>query len=605
MRGSSSFVAPFEEAVSERVWEQRYRLTDGNGGGDVDLEGTLGRVAHALAAPEGPRASDWAARFLDLMQGFRFLPGGRVLAGAGTGRRVTLFNCFVMGVIEDSMEGIFRGLEEGAVTMQQGGGVGYDFSTLRPAGMHARSTGRIASGPVSFMRLWNDMCATLTSTWPRRGAMMGTLRCDHPDIRSFIHAKSDPGDLNCFNLSVQVTDDFMKAVEADEDWPLVFPDPEGHGDTHVLRTWAGFPGLVPCRVVRTVKAAEVWRDLVAAATDNGEPGVLFVDRINACNNLWYRELISATNPCGEVPLPPYGACDLGSLNLTAFVQHPFTPHARLDTAALEQSAAVAVRLLDNVIDVSVYPLPAQAEQVLDCRRLGLGMMGLADALVMLGLAYDSAAARRLAADAARTICHAAYRASIGLAAEKAGFPQLDRKRYLKSRFVQELPAAIRRDIGVHGIRNSHLMAIAPTGSISLLANNVSSGIEPIFGAQVVRRLTRADGGADELEVTDFAVRRWRRINDPDTLPPAFVSAQELAGEAHLAMQSAIQPHVDQAIAKTVNVGSRTGAEAIGGLFFEAWREGLKGMTVFRQSGREPVLRVEESSPSCRREVCAD
>lgn len=592
----------FAETISRVVWEQRYRLSARDGTVEPDLYATLARVARALAAPEGPEAARWERRFLEVMQGWRFLPAGRVLAGAGSGHRMTLFNCFVMGLVEDSTDGIFRALQEAAVTMQQGGGVGCDFSTLRPAGTTAKSSGRQASGPVSFMALWDQCCRTLTATWPRRGAMMATLRCDHPDIERFIDAKIDADALNCFNLSVQVTDAFMQAVTADEDWPLVFPDPDGGGDM-MLRRWPGYGGLVPCRVRRTVPARRLWHRLAERAAGNGEPGVLFIDRINDSNNLGYRELISATNPCGEVPLPPYGVCDLGSINLAAFVSRPFTPGARLDLEAIEAVVPTAVRMLDNVIDVSGYPLPAQAEQSLGCRRIGLGVMGLADALLMLGLAYDGGPARRRAAEAMRTICHAAYRASTELAREKGGFPFLDREQYLRSSFIKGLPAEIRRDIGVHGIRNSHLTAIAPTGSISLLANNVSSGIEPIFSCRLRRHLRDGAGRATEFVVTDDACRRWQRISGDESLPPAYRPAQSLPARAHLAMQSALQPFVDQSIAKTVNLPPEAPSSEVETLFIEGWEAGLKGLTVFRQGGREAVLTADEAAAGCNREVC--
>lgn len=593
---------PFVEALSQEVWEQRYRLAFQDGTVEPDLAATQARVARALAAPEGPEAARWERRFLEIMQGWRFLPGGRVLAGAGSGHRMTLFNCFVMGLVEDSTDGIFRALREAAVTMQQGGGVGCDFSTLRPAGQPAKSSGRRASGPVSFLALWDQCCRTLTATWPRRGAMMATLRCDHPDIERFIDAKRDPEELTCFNLSVQVTDAFMQAVVRDEDWPLVFPDPEGGGDM-MLRHWPGYGGLVPCRVQRTVPSRRLWRQLAERAAGNGEPGVLFVDRINESNNLGYRESISATNPCGEVPLPPYGACDLGSINLAAFVKRPFTPRARLDLDAIGAVVPVAVRMLDNVIDVSGYPLPAQAEQSLGCRRVGLGIMGMADALLMMGLAYDGRAARRRAAEAMRTVCHAAYRASIELAREKGEFPFLVREQYLRSPFIGSLPSDIRRDIGVHGIRNSHLTAIAPTGSISLLANNVSSGIEPIFSCRLRRRLRDGAGRTTEFEVTDDACRRWQRISGDRSPPPAYQPAQSLPAGAHLNMQAALQPFVDQSIAKTVNLEAGAPTSGVEDLFMDGWQAGLKGLTVFRQGGREAVLTADEAAAGCNREVC--
>ncbi|MDO9636494.1 MAG: adenosylcobalamin-dependent ribonucleoside-diphosphate reductase, partial [Thiobacillus sp.] len=342
--------------ISRLVWETRYRAA-----GEADIRASWRRVAQAIAQAEGDQRAQWADRFYALLDGFRFLPAGRILAGAGSGHHVTLFNCFVMGEIADDLEHIFEALKEGALTMQQGGGVGYDFSTLRPAGMVAAATGTIASGPVSFMHIWDAMCATMLSTGARRGAMMATLRCDHPDIETFVDAKRDPAVLRHFNVSVLVTDAFMAAVADDADWPLVFP------------------GLA---ATRTLKARALWQRILRAAYDTAEPGVLFVDTINRDNTLASLETLSATNPCGEIPLPPYGACDLGSLTLTAFVTAPFSPEARLDLDALAAATRLAVRFLDNVIDVSRYPLPAQAGEARSKRRIGLGVTGLADALVL-------------------------------------------------------------------------------------------------------------------------------------------------------------------------------------------------------------------------------
>lgn len=552
---------PFSMEISHHIWATRYRAP-----GEADIGTSWQRVAQAIAAAESRERSQWAERFYGLLDQFRFLPGGRILAGAGTGHRVTLFNCFVMGEIADDLVSIFDALKEGALTMQQGGGVGYDFSTLRPAGMVAAATGSIASGPVSFMRIWDAMCATMLSTGARRGAMMATLRCDHPDIETFVDAKRDPAALRHFNLSVQVSDAFMAAVAADRDWPLVFPAHANESDARTL--------------VRTVKARDLWQRILRAAYDTAEPGVLFVDTINRDNTLADRETLAATNPCGEIPLPPYGACDLGSLNLAAFVASPFAADARLDLDALADSAQLAVRFLDNVIDVSRYPLPAQAEQARHTRRIGLGITGLADALVLLGLRYDSEAARALAARAMQTIRDAAYRASIELAREKGAFPGLDRGTFLSSGFCARLPKEIRDAIAAHGIRNSHLLAIAPAGTISLLANNLSSGIEPIFAAEAERRVLGTDGGYRTHRVIDYAFNLWQRQGRADT-PPALVEARQIDPLAHLHMQAALQPLVDNAISKTINVAADTPFERFADLYHQAHTLGLKGCTVFR------------------------
>ena len=548
--------------ISRHIWDAKYRFR-GPGAADASIEDTWRRIARALAAAE--TAVQWEEQFYRTLSDFRFLPGGRIQAGAGTGRRVTLFNCFVMGAIEDSMDGIFDGLKEGALTMQQGGGVGYDFSTLRPQGTPAKAVGGVASGPVSFMRIWDAMCGTLLSTGARRGAMMATLRCDHPDIERFIEAKQTPGQLRNFNLSVLVTDALMQAVREDADWALVFPDKDAPNSS----------------IHRHVPARALWETLMRATYEYAEPGVLFIDRINRLNNLWYCEQISATNPCGELPLPPYGACDLGSINLTVFVRDPFGARASLDLDAIGETARVAVRMLDNVISVSQFPLAKQAEMARGARRVGLGVTGLSDTLIMLGLHYGEPPARELAARVMRTICHSAYRSSIELAREKGSFPLFDRDRYLTGEYVRTLPADIREDIVRHGIRNSHLTAIAPTGTISLLANNVSSGIEPVFDFQHKRRVLELDGRTVEHELTDYAYELWRSRSEGQLLPRAFVRAHELPPAAHLDMQAALQPYVDSSISKTINVPVDLPFENFKDIYRSAFDLGLKGCTTYR------------------------
>ncbi len=468
--------------ISRHVWETKYRDLEASAAERTIMD-TWRRVAHALAAVEPADPLGWEERFCRILQDYRFLPGGRILAGAGTGHDVTLFNCFVMGAVEDSIPGIFRALQEAAITMQKGGGIGVDFSTLRPRGTKARETGSIASGPLSFMQIWESMCGTILSTGSRRGAMMATLRCDHPDIEEFVAAKRQPGQLRRFNLSVLVTDAFIAAVRGDAEWPLVFPAAafEGEGET-IDCEWSNARGPVSCRVIRRIRARQLWNAILRASYDYAEPGLLFIDCINRLNNLNYREQISATNPCGEIPLPAHGACDLGSINLTRFVLSPFTPEARIDVDGLLETTRAAVRLLDNVIDVSRFPLQQQQDNARGSRRIGLGITGLADAFVMIGLAYGEDRALTLARDIMRSICHTAYRASIAFAREKASFPFFERDKYLQGQFVRKLPDDIRDGIARHGIRNSHLIAIAPTGTISLLAGNVSSGLEPIFAA---------------------------------------------------------------------------------------------------------------------------
>lgn len=568
--------------ISRHVWETKYRYVDRHSC-EQTIANTWRRLARALASVEPENAANWEERFFSVLENFMFLPGGRIHAGAGTARNVTLLNCFVMGTIEDSVSGIFHALQEAALTMQQGGGIGVDFSTLRPRGTAAKGAGTIASGAVSFMQIWDAMCGTILSTGARRGAMMATLRCDHPDIEEFVTAKQRSGQLRRFNLSVQVSDGFIEAVRSNDEWPLVFPAAafEGDGET-ILRDWPGENEPIPCRVIRRVSAAQLWERILRATYDYSEPGVLFIDRINRLNNLWYCERLTATNPCGEIPLPPYGACDLGSLNLTRFVISPFTKEARIDFADLEQTAGVAVRFLDNVIDVSRFPLPQQAESAHGTRRIGLGLTGLADAMVMLGLSYGSKESLAVAGKIMRTICHAAYRASTALATEKHPFPYFERDRYLTGAFIHDLPKDIQSAIARQGIRNSHLIAIAPTGTISLLAGNVSSGLEPIFAASHVRSVLTEDGTSKQFVLTDYALDLWRRSTSlPAEMPPSFVTTAELPITAHIQMQAALQPFVDNSIAKTINVPEHTPFNEFKRIYDMAYDMGLKGCTTFR------------------------
>ena len=445
------------------------------------------------------------------------------------------------------------------------------------------------------MEIWDAMCGTILSTGARRGAMMATLRCDHPDIEEFVAAKQQSGRLRRFNLSIQVTDAFMAAVRSNTEWPLVFPASafEGDGET-LLREWPGEGQPVPCRVLRRVKARQLWDHVLKATYDYAEPGVLFIDRINQLNNLWYRERISATNPCGEVPLPPYGACDLGSVNLTRFIQSPFTAEARIDLESLAETTRIAVRLLDNVIDASRFPLPQQAENAQGSRRLGLGITGLADALVMLGLTYGSDRALAVATEIMRHICHTAYRASIALAEEKASFPYFERDKYLQSAFIRSLPEDIQAGIATRGIRNSHLIAIAPTGTISLLAGNVSSGIEPIFAASYTRKVLDENGTFKEFLLADYALNLWHSMAGSDAeVPRSLITATDLPLSAHLDMPAALQPFVDNSISKTINVPEDCPFSTFKEIYDLAYDKGLKGCTTFRPNPVTGTVLSEE------------
>ncbi len=562
--------------ISRQIWEAKYRLKTADGVPiDDSIEDSWTRVARALALAEAEPAR-WEGPFYDALADFRFLPAGRIMSGAGAGRRVTLFNCFVMGDIGDDLGSIFDHLREAALTMQQGGGIGYDFSTLRPKGALVRGVGADASGPLSFMDVWDAMCRTIMSAGARRGAMMATMRCDHPDIEAFIAAKRQVGRLRNFNLSVLATDPFMAAVDADADWPLVFA-----GQTY-----------------RTIRARALFDSITQATYDYAEPGVIFIDRINARNNLHYCETIRSTNPCGEQPLPPYGACLLGSINLAKLVHDPFTPAAGIDPEELAELVRVAIRMMDNTIDVSGFPLEAQRQEAVAKRRIGLGMTGLADALMMCGQRYGSTEAAAQAGDWAAQINRAAYLASAALAAEKGAFPLYDREPYLAGESIQTLDQDVRDQIAAHGIRNALLTSVAPTGTISLVADNVSSGVEPVFALAYTRKVLQPDGTRREEEVSDYALRLFRqRFGASAPLPEHFVTAQDLTPAEHVRMQAAVQRHVDSAISKTVNVPEDIDFAAFQQVYLDAYRSGCKGCTTYRPNAiTGSVLEVTPAEP---------
>ena len=547
-------------SISQQIWDMKYRLKAQDGHPvDKTIADTWTRVAGALAAPEAD-VNLWKQRFFDAMTDFRLLPAGRILSGAGSSRRVTLFNCFVMGAIPDDMTGIFEHLKEAALTMQQGGGIGYDFSTLRPKGAPVKGVGADASGPLTFMDVWDAMCRTIMSAGSRRGAMMGVLRCDHPDIEDFIEAKRAPGRLRMFNLSVLVTDAFMQAVKEDAAWELSF------GGT----------------VYKSLPARQLWDKVMRSTYAYAEPGVIFIDRINRLNNLYYAETIRATNPCGEQPLPPYGACLLGSVNLAALVERPFAEDAGIDLGALDRLVATAIRMLDNAIDVSNFPLEAQRHEAQAKRRIGLGVTGLADALIMCRARYGGHEAVRLTEIWLRRIRRAAYLASADLAAEKGAFPLYDKDKYLAGETVKGLDEDVRAAIAKHGVRNALLTSVAPTGTISLFADNVSSGLEPVFSFRYTRRLLNPDGTRREEEVTDYAYRLFkRRFGDHAALPDYFVDAQALTPNDHLVMQAAVQRHVDSSISKTINCPEGISFEDFKDIYVQAYELGCKGCTTYR------------------------
>jgi len=563
----SRFAAP----IAESIWDMKYRFKQADGDPiDLTVEDSWRRIARSLSEAEPEREDE----FFGALEDFKFLPAGRITAGAGTGRAVTLFNCFVMGTIPDSMAGIFDMLKEAALTMQQGGGIGYDFSTIRPRGADVHGVAADASGPLSFMDVWDAMCRTIMSAGSRRGAMMATMRCDHPDINDFITAKQDSARLRMFNLSVLVTDDFMQAVKDDANWELKFGDVVYH----------------------TVQARDLWNKIMRATYDYAEPGVIFIDRINQMNNLAYCEQIAATNPCGEQPLPPYGACLLGSINLARLVADPFEDAAHLDIDALNTLVTTAVRMMDNVVDASRFPLEAQRQEAQAKRRIGLGVTGLADALLMLGLKYGSDEAAEQTEVWMKAIARASYLASVELAKEKGAFPLFEAEAYLNSGSLQHMDDDVRDAIREHGIRNALLTSIAPTGTISLYAGNVSSGIEPVFAYAYTRKVLQKDGTRTEEEVVDYAVQMWRDKFGDRELPDYFVNAQTLEPSAHVKMQAAAQKWVDSSISKTINCPEDISFEDFKDVYLQAWETGCKGCTTYRPNDvTGSVLSVSETS----------
>ena len=550
----------FNSEISNWIWNSKYRFFDSDGNAvDSSIEDTWMRIAKTLASVEKD-TEYWTPRFYEALSEFKFLPAGRIIAGAGTERSVTLFNCFVMGDIPDDMSGIFTAVKEAALRLQQGVGIGYNFSTLRPQGAPVVGVGADASGPLSFMDVWDSMCRTIMSAGSRRGAMMATLRCDHPDIEAFVEAKSDPSRLRMFNLSVLVTDKFMEAVSEEKNWDLKF---EG-------------------TVFKTVSAANLWNKIMKSTYDFAEPGVIFIDRINQQNNLAYCEEISATNPCGEQPLPPYGACLLGSINLTKLVKQPFERGASIDLKTLGDLTSLAVRMLDNVIDISKFPIDQQRNEAISKRRIGLGITGLADALIMCGVKYGSKEAVNLTKTWLSVLRDSAYKCSIDLAKEKGPFPLFNKRRFLESHNVKKLPKELKDGIKGFGIRNALLTSIAPTGTISLLADNTSSGLEPVFAFKYNRKVLQPDGSNITEQVNDYAYGLFERLRSKNTSrTEAFVDAQMLQPNDHLVMQATVQEYIDSSISKTINCPEDISFETFKDVYKSAYDLGCKGCTTYR------------------------
>lgn len=606
---------PFPQPICDQIWNGKYRLITPNSNiqDDQSVEDTWKRIASTCAETNPTLYGDmqgkqlppnyhekWYQRFLHALEDFKFLPAGRITAGAGSGRNVTLFNCYVMGRIPDDIAGIFEMLKEAALTMQQGGGIGYDFTPLRPRNSPVKGVDADASGPITFMDVWDAMCRTIMSAGSRRGAMMATMRCDHPDIEEFITAKRDSSRLRMFNVSVLASDKFMSAVQNNDDWPLIHE----HAPTEPVE-WAGITKIGEKHIYKVVRAKELWNLIMESTFNYAEPGVLFIDRINTYNNLWFLEDITATNPCGEQPLPPYGACLLGSINLVKFIKDAFTDDASVDLEELENIVRIAVRMLDSVIDHSLFPLPQQRAEALAKRRMGLGVTGLGDMLFMMGLVYGSPEAAEFAEEIMKTIAIVAYEESIEIAKEFGPCPVTasvsDRESFIQSGYMSQMPQYIRDGVLEHGIRNALLTSIAPTGTISLYAGNVSSGVEPIFAPSFTRKVLENDGSKREEVVEDYAIRLYREYResigmdaDPDYSESGLVTTQDLSPMAHVLMQASVQKWVDSSISKTINCPKDIDFDTFKDVYMTAWETGCKGCTTYRPNDvTGSVLSVEE------------
>jgi ribonucleoside-diphosphate reductase alpha chain len=550
----------FEQPISQQIWEAKYQFRIGSRPVDKTVHDTWRRVAEEIANVEAPIERDlWASLFYDAMADFKLLPGGRILAGCRTGRDVTLCNTFVMRTIPDSLTGIMDTVKDAALTMKMGGGLGFDFSTLRPKGAPVHGIGCPAAGPLPAMDICDAVCKMVVSGMGR-GAMMATLRCDHPDIEAFISAKSEPTRLRNFNLSVMITDNFMDAVRNGAAWPLIW---EG-------QTW------------RTIAARDLWSSIIGQNFKAAEPGVLFIDRINEANALNYLETISSTNSCAEQPLPPYGACPLASINLARLVHAPFTPDASLDLPQLRHLASIAVRMLDNTLDVSRYPLDAQKSEAQSKRRIGVGVTGVADALAMLDVRYGSEKAKSMLGKWMQTIQNSAYLASSKLAQERGTFPKYRKQAHLKNNNIRSLSLHVQKEIELFGLRNGLVTTIAPTGTTSLFAGNVSSGIEPVFSVEFHRKIALPSGGTASEKIVDYAAGVFRNLYGMNTpLPDTFVTVDDLTPEEHVNMQSVAQKWVDSGISKTVNCPENISFRDFENVYLHAYSAGCKGCTTFR------------------------
>ena len=634
------------QSASEDIWDKKYRLKAKDGTViDVTVDDTWKRVAHALAEVEAPKVRDeWYERFLWALR-HGAIPAGRITSNAGAQAykpATSTINCTVSGTIHDSMDDILEKVHEAGLTLKAGCGIGYEFSTLRPRGAYVSGAGAYTSGPLSFMDIYDKMCFTVSSAGGRRGAQMGTFDVSHPDVREFIRAKREDGRLRQFNLSLLITDGFMQAVDKDADWPLVFPvnikeqdevdlsDPE----QIVWRPWPTHKnyivrdedGLVACKVYGHVRARHLWDMIMSSTYDYAEPGFVLIDRVNEMNNNWFCENIRATNPCGEQPLPPYGSCLLGSVNLTRFVRDPFTDKARFDWEEYREVVGVFTRMLDNVVEINGLPLAGQRDEIMHKRRHGMGFLGLGSALTMLRMSYGSPESVEFTEQVAREMALTGWQESLKLAEEKGPAPIMEEdfeitpemlriRPELKangykagqrvkgkvlwakySRYMQrvaEVDQALVDKLAKQGGRFTHHTSIAPTGTISLsLANNAANGIEPSFAHHYFRNVIREGRKTKEkVDVFSFELLAYRHLVDaeavPDTddpahtLPPYFVTAETITPKQHVDIQAAAQKWVDSSISKTANVPTDYPFEDFKGIYFYAWKQGLKGCTTFR------------------------
>jgi len=640
-----------DDPITQDVWRSKYRFGD-----ETSIAESRERVVDGVYANEGVGALRFYDEALELVQRGILIPAGRVNAGAGTGRRVTLMNCFVNETVQDSMPGIARAISRASLTLQQGGGIGTAWGTVRPAGAVVRRTSSVASGTIPFMRWMNAMAATAASAGDRRGAMMGTLPIDHPDLwnpdqhvlgkdvrgadiltsPSFLSVKTRPGELTFMNISVLVTNAFMKAVEEGADWDLGFHIPRADGkhvavydkplsydvrevDEDLQIQSADGPSfekgyVQPWYVYRRLPARKLWDEILRTTYKYAEPGVIFIDRVNSRNNLSYCEDITATNPCGEQPLGPDNVCCLGSVNLAFLVKDPFTGKASWDIDLYRHAIRAGVRFLDNVLDVTNYPLTAQREASMAVRRIGLGITGFGDALVQMGIRYGSEESVQIARHLSHVLQIESYQASMELAKERGPFPAFDRKEFAKGYNVKLLPEKLQDEIYTHGIRNGVLNTIAPNGTISLYVGNVSSGHEPVFSfAPTTRKVRQPDDTVKDYEVVPYSLRLWREIqkerytahgmSDPTRLaaplPDYFIGALDLTPEEHLLVHGAWQEHIDAAVSKTINCPASMSFEDFRDVYSRAYALGAKGATTYRpdpDSGRGSVL-SEESRPT--------